>query len=123
MNLGTLCDRMSVIDLSNAEQDAAESHPETQVDATSRLNGGRSPPLKSKNAHLEDEDELSRLRALATDVREQDDLERDVGRQVRDTLKLLCSCFLTHVQAEQLLVEQANDRDQRRLEKARLDQG
>lgn len=29
------------------------------------------------------EDEASRLRALATDVRDQDDLERDVGRQVR----------------------------------------
>lgn len=27
-------------------------------------------------------DEASRLRALATDVRDQDDLERDVGRQV-----------------------------------------
>lgn len=29
-------------------------------------------------------DEISRLRALATDVRDQDDLERDVGRQVSE---------------------------------------
>ena len=49
-------------------------------------------------------DEESRLRALATDVRNQDDLERDIGRQ-----------------ADQLLTEQANERDQKRLEKTRAD--
>lgn len=32
---------------------------------------------------LQGDDEASRLRALATDVRDQDDLERDIGRQVR----------------------------------------
>lgn len=36
--------------------------------------------------HIDGEDEESRLRALATDVRDQDDLERDVGRQVYQCL-------------------------------------
>ncbi|MCJ1271341.1 hypothetical protein MMC22_011241 [Lobaria immixta] len=49
---------------------------------------------------LQGGDEASRLRALATAVRDQDDLERDIGRQ-----------------ADQLLTEQANERDQKRLEK------
>ena len=46
------------------------------------------------------EDEASRLKDLATEVRDQDDLERDIGRQ-----------------ADQLLTEQADERDQKRLEK------
>lgn len=33
---------------------------------------------------LQGGDEASRLRALATDVRDQDDLERDIGRQVSE---------------------------------------
>ncbi|KAL8637920.1 MAG: hypothetical protein Q9228_004868 [Teloschistes exilis] len=50
------------------------------------------------------EDEATRLRALAADVRDQDDLERDVGRQ-----------------ADQMLTEQANERDQKRLDKTLSD--
>lgn len=50
------------------------------------------------------EDEASRLRDLATEVRDQDDLERDIGRQ-----------------ADQLLTEQADERDKKRLEKTRGD--
>ncbi len=50
------------------------------------------------------EDEAARLKDLATEVRDQDDLERDVGRQ-----------------ADQLLTKQANERDQRRLEKTQAD--
>lgn len=46
------------------------------------------------------EDEASRLKDLATEVRDQDDLERDIGRQ-----------------ADQLLTEQADERDKKRLEK------
>lgn len=34
------------------------------------------------NINLHGEDEASRLKALATEVRDQDDLERDIGRQV-----------------------------------------
>ena len=46
------------------------------------------------------EDEAARLKDLATEVRDQDDLERDIGRQ-----------------ADQLLTVQANERDQKRLTK------
>ncbi|KAL8668372.1 MAG: hypothetical protein Q9168_006997 [Polycauliona sp. 1 TL-2023] len=49
---------------------------------------------------VQGEDEATRLRALAADVRDQDDLERDVGRQ-----------------ADQMLTDQANERDQKRLDK------
>ncbi|KAG8530019.1 uncharacterized protein KY384_005501 [Bacidia gigantensis] len=51
-------------------------------------------------------DEASRLKDLATDVRDQDDLERDVHRQ-----------------ADQLLNEQADERDQKRLEKTEIEKG
>lgn len=37
---------------------------------------------ESGQMDVEGEDEATRLRALATDVRNQDDLERDIGRQV-----------------------------------------
>ena len=50
------------------------------------------------------EDEAARLKGLATEVRDQDDLERDIGRQ-----------------ADQLLTEQADERDQKRLERTRGD--
>lgn len=50
------------------------------------------------------EDEASRLKDLATEIRDQDDLERDIGRQ-----------------ADQLLTEQADEKDQKRLEKTRGD--
>ncbi|EON65261.1 hypothetical protein W97_04499 [Coniosporium apollinis CBS 100218] len=48
----------------------------------------------------ETEDAEARLKLLATGVRDQDDLERDIGRQ-----------------ADQLLTEQADERDKKRLEK------
>ncbi|KAF2712293.1 hypothetical protein K504DRAFT_400989 [Pleomassaria siparia CBS 279.74] len=48
----------------------------------------------------EDADEATRLKFLTTGTRDQDDLERDIGRQ-----------------AEQLLVEQADERDKKRMEK------
>lgn len=48
----------------------------------------------------DNEDEASRLAQLATTVRDQDELERNIGRQ-----------------ADQMLVEQADERDQKRLEK------
>ena len=50
------------------------------------------------------EDEASRLKTLATEVRDQDDLERDINRQ-----------------ADQLLTEQADVRDQKRLEKTQVE--
>ncbi|KAF2872049.1 DNA repair and recombination protein RAD26 [Massariosphaeria phaeospora] len=47
-----------------------------------------------------DADEETRLKFLTTGTRDQDDLERDIGRQ-----------------ADQLLTEQANERDKKRMEK------
>ena len=58
------------------------------------LNGGG--PSHTSNAP----DESSRLKALQAEVRDQDDLERDIGRQ-----------------ADKLLIDQANERDNQRLEK------
>jgi len=48
-----------------------------------------------------DADEETRLKFLTTGTRDQDDLERDIGRQ-----------------ADQLLTEQADERDKKRMEKA-----
>ena len=48
----------------------------------------------------EDADEATRLKFLTTGTRDQDDLERDIGRQ-----------------ADQLLTEQADERDKKRMEK------
>ncbi|OJD20755.1 hypothetical protein ACJ73_07909 [Blastomyces percursus] len=48
--------------------------------------------------------ESSRLRELQADVRDQDDLERDIGRQ-----------------ADKLLIEQADERDHKRLERTRVE--
>ncbi|KAL8661690.1 MAG: hypothetical protein Q9202_005382 [Teloschistes flavicans] len=59
---------------------------------------------KPMDSEVKGEDEATRLRALAADVRDQDDLERDVGRQ-----------------ADQMLTDQANGRDQKRLDKALSD--
>ena len=57
-----------------------------QVKISDHPNEGASSP-KSQDPDGGDEDELSRLKALATDVREQVDLERDVGRQVCYSIK------------------------------------
>jgi hypothetical protein len=55
-----------------------------QLSKTSNRNDGGSPPI-SKGTQYDNQDELTRLRALATDIREQDDLERNVGLQVYHT--------------------------------------
>jgi DNA excision repair protein ERCC-6 len=52
----------------------------------------------------EPDDEAAQLAELATGVRDQDDLERDIGRQ-----------------ADQLLQKQADERDQKRLDKTQRD--
>ncbi|KAL8762611.1 MAG: hypothetical protein Q9184_001412 [Pyrenodesmia sp. 2 TL-2023] len=63
-----------------------------------------SAPPEKADTQVEGADEATRLRALAADVRDQDDLERDVGRK-----------------ADQLLTEQANERDQKRLNKTQTE--
>lgn len=41
------------------------------------------PRAQDRDGNFHVDDEASRLKDLAADVRDQDDLERDVGRQVR----------------------------------------
>lgn len=41
------------------------------------------PRAQHRDGSVHVDDEASRLKDLAADVRDQDDLERDVGRQVR----------------------------------------
>lgn len=43
----------------------------------------------ASNINTQGEDESSRLKALTTEVRDQDDLERDIGRQVSETDQVL----------------------------------
>lgn len=88
---------MNVMKQSPVEHDDSRLHDESEVNENQRnsiqansTQGNKTRPpneggfsSRSKDPNLEDEDELSRLKALATDVREQVDLERDVGRQVR----------------------------------------
>ena len=62
--------------------------------------GDISHPATLQAADSIGQDEAFRLKDLATGVRDQDDLERDISRQ-----------------ADQLLTSQANERDQKRLEK------
>ena len=97
-----------LMDTSTDQPTTAENdHPPSRIEI-------QSEPTKSNELLARDgshngfdddgKDEASRLRALATDVRDQDDLERDVGRQ-----------------ADQLLTEQADQRDQKRLEKTQAE--
>ena len=52
----------------------------------------------------DDADEATRIASLAAGIRDQDDLERDIGRQ-----------------ADALLIEQADERDNKRLERTKAD--
>ena len=78
---------MGVVEEPCAEPDETGPDNEINVNKIGNLED-EGLPSKSKYAQFEEEDELSRLKALATDVREQDDLERDVGRQVCYTLQI-----------------------------------
>ncbi|KAL8691492.1 MAG: hypothetical protein Q9218_003301 [Villophora microphyllina] len=82
--------------------DAKGRDHEAQQDENA--SGGESSIDDPLDVEVKGEDEATRLRALAADVRDQDDLERDVGRQ-----------------ADQLLTDQANERDQKRLDKTSSD--
>ncbi|KAF3492243.1 DNA repair and recombination protein RAD26 [Arthroderma uncinatum] len=82
-----------------ARADSPETSAETQVTLDEP-----SQQLADETAMASQEagDESSRLRALNADIRDQEDLERDITRQ-----------------ADKLLKEQANERDIRRLERTR----
>jgi hypothetical protein len=72
---------MGIIETHDAERDGIQPQGEMHVKKTNDRDD-RVSPSEFRFSQGEDEDELSRLKALATDIREQDDLERDVGRQV-----------------------------------------
>ncbi|KAI9792252.1 MAG: hypothetical protein M1835_007970 [Candelina submexicana] len=66
--------------------------------------GGFHDPAGQVPDPVAGQDEASRLVGLTENVRDQDDLERDIGRQ-----------------ADKLLAEQADEQDQKRLEKTKSD--
>jgi hypothetical protein len=72
---------MGIIETHDAERDGIQLQGDMQVKEMNDRDD-RVSPSEFRFSQGEEEDELSRLKALATDVREQDDLERDVGRQV-----------------------------------------
>ena len=76
------------------------------VDHTRNPSGVSDPESQPSLVHGDriGEEEASRLAGLATEVRDQDDLQRDVFRQ-----------------ADQHLTEQANERDYNRLDKTQTD--
>ena len=86
--------------MADADLDEGRSHP---VDGSKYEGGIHEEAQNSQEKNLDDS-EATRLEGLATEVRDQTDLERDV-----------------QVQADQLLTAQANARDEKRLEKTRAD--
>ncbi|KAL8774498.1 MAG: hypothetical protein Q9209_000871 [Squamulea sp. 1 TL-2023] len=82
-------------------ENTKEEYEEQQLADTSTK---ASSPSEPPDIDVHGEDEATRLHALAADIRDQDDLERDVGRQ-----------------ADQMLTDQANERDQKRLDKTMSD--
>lgn len=92
----------------SSDEAAATSAPTITVTDAQDLTGVTGDDtVVLADAHSEDEgmpsdaDEETRLKLLTTGTRAQDDLERDIGRQ-----------------ADQLLTEQADARDKKRIEKA-----
>ncbi|USP73903.1 uncharacterized protein yc1106_01177 [Curvularia clavata] len=88
-----------------SEQDASAMAPAVPITATSGDDTARKETAED-TIQVPDEDitsdmdEAARLKFLTTGTRAQDDLERDIGRQ-----------------ADQMLMEQADARDQKRIEK------
>ncbi|KZF22723.1 putative DNA repair protein Rhp26/Rad26 [Xylona heveae TC161] len=84
--------------------DSTQTH-ETRHQGSSvhRDHGVDTPTTASEGTNQEvlGEDEASRLKELTANVRDQDELERDISRQ-----------------ADRLLLEQADERDQKRLDKS-----
>lgn len=92
---------LSPSDAQRASLNTAPDVPNDTIPNTSDI-----PPTDDSAQLVQDDppsdaDEQTRLRFLTTGTRDQDDLERDIGRQ-----------------ADQLLIEQADERDKKRIEKA-----
>ena len=84
--------------------DRPMQHSPADKDSRSPEEANEKPQSTLTHGDSLGKDEAARLKDLATEVRDQNDLERDIGRQ-----------------ADQLLTEQADERDQKRLEKTRAD--
>ena len=65
-------------------------------------------------------EESALLNGLAAEVRDQSELEKDIGRQVRG-FNLGSAVVTNSLQADQLLALQANERDQKRLDKTQAE--
>jgi DNA excision repair protein ERCC-6 len=90
-SLSSETDHAVITDAPRLDQEAANDLPDQTSDPVER-------------PYDDDADEATRIASLAADIRDQDDLERDIGRQ-----------------ADALLLEQADERDNKRLEKTRTD--
>ncbi|KAG9556138.1 hypothetical protein KCU86_g18839, partial [Aureobasidium melanogenum] len=85
---------------------------DNQIAATETTQSEQQPEMEASNNTAEqvdrpyddDADEATRIASLAAGIRDQDDLERDIGRQ-----------------ADALLIEQADERDNKRLERTKAD--
>lgn len=73
-----LARNQSALPASSPGQDASEGESE----GSHKGDDAHSANGRESGTHIDGGDEASRLRALATNVRDQDDLERDVGLQV-----------------------------------------
>lgn len=73
---------------SQAESKSVTSTPEAMPNAPEAVE--QSPNTTSVKGAIQD-DEASRLRELEASIRDQDDLERDIGRQVRPLLRFFLS--------------------------------
>lgn len=94
--------------------DQSETHTEDNKDAavtdvpqtgqTQDMDASNDTTASTDRPYDDDADEATRIASLAAGIRDQDDLERDIGRQ-----------------ADALLLEQADERDNKRLEKTKAD--
>ena len=80
--------------------DAVETSSFVPVATESEIKFETEKPTPGPSTALEEQDEESQLASLAAGIRDQDDLERSIGRQ-----------------ADALLLEQAEERDTKRLER------
>ena len=93
---------MASLEVGKEVQDGVSNNedPSDQVVMDQDQTGGGAQGNSVDNEEILQLDEKSRLRGLNAEIRDQDDLERSIGRE-----------------ADQLLNEQANQRDKQRLEK------
>ncbi|KAH0286002.1 hypothetical protein KCU62_g7051, partial [Aureobasidium sp. EXF-3399] len=85
------------------DTDGAVTEP-TQSDQRPDMDPSADTTEATDRPYDDDADEATRIASLAAGIRDQDDLERDIGRQ-----------------ADALLIEQADERDNKRLERTKAD--